>query len=174
MKTFKTFALAALAALVLIPAAHSENTIPLKPDSANAAVAIAHGSTVNAFEATRLYFTKTAIGSASGQNTGVNVSTVIAVTTSYETVISSGGPIVLTSIPTIATGPAAGLEFASGTILVIASTATASVTFQDNGTLSGSQLELGSTTRAISANKTLTLIYDATLHRWLELAFGSN
>lgn len=119
---------------------------------------------------------KVQIGTASGQTTGVNVSTIVPVNSPYETVISSGGAIVLTSTPNISTTTVVGgsTEIPSGTMLVISSTATASVTFQDAGTLTGSQLQLGSTTRAVSQFKTLTLIYDATDHFWREIAYGNN
>ncbi len=120
---------------------------------------------------------KTQVGTASGQNTGVNVSTIVPVNSSYETVISSGGPLVLTSTPNISTTTVVGgsVEIPSGTFLVISSTAaTNSVTFQDAGTLTGSQLQLGAATRAVSQYKTLTLIYDATDHFWREIAYGNN
>lgn len=120
--------------------------------------------------------TKTQVGTLSGQTTGVTVSTIVPVNSPYETVISSGGPIVLTSTPNISTTTVVGgaVEIPSGTMLVISSTATASVTFQDAGTLTGSQLQLGAATRAVSQYKTLTLIYDATDHFWREIAYGNN
>ena len=118
-------------------------------------------------------FSKTAIGSAIGAG-GIFASTQVLVTSTYQTLQSSGGVVTLVSIPSIATGPAAGLEFASGTFLVLSSTATDAVVFQDEGTLTGSQLQLGAATRSISKYDTLTLIYDATDHFWREIAYGNN
>jgi hypothetical protein len=111
----------------------------------------------------------------SGQ-TGVFISTTIPVLSSYETIISSGGNIKLTSTPTISTDTVAGGATAipDGWILVLTSTATQTITFQDEGTLTGSNLALGAATRAISKTKTLTLQWNAALGRWLELAYGNN
>lgn len=123
-----------------------------------------------------LTLSKTAIGSATGAGTGIWISTTIPVTSSYETLISSQGNITITSLPSISTGPTVGvdLEFPTGTFLILSSTSTDSVTLQDAGTLSGSQLQLGAATRAISKYKTLMLIYDATDHFWREIAYGNN
>ncbi len=115
-------------------------------------------------------FTKVAVAS-------INVSTIVPVNSSYETVVSSGANLVLTSTPNISTTTVVGgsTELPSGTYLVLSSTSsTGGVTFQDAGTLTGSQLELGSTTRLVDQYNTLTLIYDATDHKWREISFGSN
>ena len=55
-------------------------------------------------------------------------------------------------------------------ILIVTSTSTTSITLQDNDGLSGSQLELGASTRVISAKKILTLMYQATLKKWQTIA----
>lgn len=100
--------------------------------------------------------------------TGVYASTAIAASSSYETILSSASTVTLTSTPSIATG-------VSGQWLVLSSTATGgSVVFTDEGTLTGSKLQLGAATRTITAFKTLTLIYDAEDGYWHEIAFGNN
>lgn len=95
----------------------------------------------------------------SGQNTGVNVSTIVPVNASFETVISSGGPVVLTSLPNISTTTLVGGStlLPDGTWLVITSTSTNGVTFQSNGALAGSQLFLGAGSRVVALHKTLML-----------------
>lgn len=95
----------------------------------------------------------------SGQNTGVNVSTIIPVNGSFETIISSGGAIVLTSLPNISTTTVVGGStlIADGTWLVLTSTSTNSITLQSNGGLAGSQLFLGAATRVIALHKTIFL-----------------
>ncbi len=112
---------------------------------------------------------------------GINVSTVVPVNSSYETVVSSGGNLVITATPSISTttivqaAGVLGTELPSGTYLVLSSTSsTGGVTFQDAGTLSGSQLQLGASTRLVDQYNTLVLIYDATDHFWREISFGSN
>ncbi len=112
---------------------------------------------------------------------GINVSTIVPVNSSYETVVSSGGNLVVTATPSISTttvvqaAGALGTELASGTYLILSSTSsTGGVTFQDAGTLSGSQLQLGAATRLVDLYNTLVLIYDATDHFWREVSFTSN
>ncbi len=112
----------------------------------------------------------------SGQNTGVNISTVIPVNGSYETVISSGGPIVLTSLPTIATTTVVGGStlIPDGTFLVITSTSTNGITLQSNGNLAGTQLFLGATTRVIALHKRLFLQFYQNVPNaayWEEVAY---
>lgn len=108
---------------------------------------------------------------------GININTIVPVTSSFETVVSSGGAIKLTSVPNISTTTIVGgtVTIPDGTFLVITATTTAgTVTFQDQGTLTGSQLELGAATRTLTKDKTLTLIFDATELVWKELSFGNN
>lgn len=95
----------------------------------------------------------------SGQNTGVNVSTIVPVNGSFETIISSGGAIVLTSLPNISTTTVVGGStlIPDGTWLVLTSTSTNSITLQSNGGLAGSQLFLGAATRVIALHKTIVL-----------------
>lgn len=108
---------------------------------------------------------------------GVVVSTTIPVNASYETVLSTGGAIVITATPSIATTTIVGgaTNLPSGTYLVLTSTSSSGqVTLQDDGTLSGSKLQLGASTRAITQYKTLTLVFDATDGFWREISYGNN
>lgn len=109
--------------------------------------------------------------------TGIVTSTIVPVNSSYETVMStSGTTVTMTSTPNISTTTVVGgaVELPSGTYLVLSSTGASGVIFQDAGTLTGSQLQLGSATRTVTQYKTLTLIYDATDHFWREISFGNN
>ena len=99
---------------------------------------------------------------------GVYVSTSVTASCPYMVLIASGTPLTMTSTPTISTTSAV-----TGQFLIITSTASA-ITLQDNGTLTGSLLELGDTTRVISANKILLLLFDANNGKWAELAYGNN
>lgn len=85
---------------------------------------------------------------------------------SYAVVTSSGGAILLTATPTISTATAR-----TGDIFIIHST-TATITVQDDGTLAGSALELGASTRALGVGDILVLIYRA--GKWWELFLGNN
>ena len=109
---------------------------------------------------------------------GINSSTSIPVISPFEVLMSSSPSlgVFITATPSIATRAVAGTGaiFPSGFILVLTSTVTAGVTLQDAGTLSGSQLALGAATRVISKTKTLTLIWEANIARWLEIAYGNN
>jgi len=102
--------------------------------------------------------------------TGVYVSTTVAATSSYAVLTSSSGPLLMTSTPSVNVATAT-----NGQILIIKGvSATNTITFQDEGTLTGSKLELGSTTRVVSDKKVLQLIFDSTLGEWLELSYGNN
>ncbi len=114
-------------------------------------------------------FTKVAI-------TGIVVSTTIPVNSSYESLLSTGSTVILTSVPNISTTTVinGSTLLPSGTYLVLSSTAAGGVTFQDAGTLTGSQLQLGAATRTVTQYKTLTLIWDATDGFWREISYGNN
>ena len=115
-------------------------------------------------------YTKTAIGTLGGlKNQGIYVSSTIAVTSSYQTICSSGGNITLTSTPNIAV---AGLT--GGIFLILTSTVSSVINLVDEGSLTGSKVQLGAATRAISQYKVLTLIYDATDGYWREVAYADN
>lgn len=79
---------------------------------------------------------------------------------------SSGGPLTLSATPTITT-----TTWAEGTRFIIQS-ATNTITFQDNGTLSGSLLELGANTRALGVGDILELIFRNST--WWEIGFYNN
>ena len=121
---------------------------------------------------------------SSGQNFGVNKSTIIPVNSSYELLTSTGGPIVMASLPNISTTTVVGGStlLTDGTFLVLTSTissATAGITFQSNGALAGSQLFLGAATRQIGLHKVLTLKFHAVsgaASYWEEIAYtdGNN
>ena|SRR3990167_462553 len=114
--------------------------------------------------------------------TGVIVSSRVLPTSTYITVLSTGGPggngnVRMTSTPNISTATVAtgATAWPNGTIIIITSTAsTHTVEFQDEDTLTGSRLELGAAQRIITVNKYLILMYNSTLTKWYELAFGNN
>lgn len=85
---------------------------------------------------------------------------------SFAIVTSTGGALVMTTRPTVSTTTAR-----TGDIFVIYST-TATLTLQDNGTLAGSGLELGASTRALGVGDILVLIYRAGF--WWEFGFYNN
>ncbi|MCC2631558.1 MAG: hypothetical protein K0S20_257, partial [Patescibacteria group bacterium] len=83
-------------------------------------------------------------------------------------VAGSGAPRTLTSTPTIADG-------GDGQLLIIQGTDdTDTVTFQDQGTLPTSNLELGASTRVLGKGDILTLTFDATDSVWYEVSFTDN
>ncbi len=112
-----------------------------------------------------------AIGSQGTTGLGVTASTCIPVNSNYETVMPVGN-VTLTSLPNISTtttvGASAASLFTNGMFLVIGSSATETVTFQSSGTLAGSGLALGSTTRVVSKGHFLALWFDPTTNNWLE------
>ncbi len=116
-----------------------------------------------------IVYTRTQIGTTASATGGIYASTTVAATSSYESLLSSASTaVLLTSTPNIAAG-------VSGQLLVLSSTSSVSgVTFQDEGTLTGSKLQLGAASRAVSQYKTLTLIYDAVDGYWREISYGNN
>ena len=80
--------------------------------------------------------------------------------------ITATGATTLTATPTITAGQA-------GQVIQIVNVGSNAITFQSNATLSGSNLSLGATTRAVGAKGSLTLIYNSTLTRWVELGFNA-
>lgn len=79
---------------------------------------------------------------------------------------STGGAISISATPTISV-----TDFPDGTIFIIQS-ATATVTLSDNGTVTGSLLELGANTRALGVGDILGLILRD--GKWWELFFDNN
>lgn len=128
---------------------------------------------------------KTQVGTGTG-SLGVYSSSAIAVTSSYETVISSGVHILISATPSVSTNTVllgtgiccdntSGSEIPTGTVLVLTSTASAgSIILQDEGTLTGSRLQLGAATRAVGQFDTLKLIYDADDEFWREVSYVNN
>jgi len=119
----------------------------------------------------------TALGS-SGQTTGVNVSTMIPVNSTFEVLTSSGGNLLMTAAPaissyTVANGGTTPVQ--DGAWLILTTTMTTStITFQSNGTLSGSGIFLGANTRAIALHSTLGLQFVASESAWEERFYNSN
>jgi len=81
--------------------------------------------------------------------------------------ITSNGTYTLTSAPTIANGR-------DGQMAILINTGSYAVTIQDMGTLGGSNLRLGATTRTLSANRgSIKLVYDSTMSGWVEHYFNN-
>ncbi len=90
----------------------------------------------------------------------------IVVSATHLKVAGSGGAVTLTSAPTIADGT-------EGDFVIIRGTHnTNTVTLQDQGTLASSNLELGSTGRALGNGDTLGLLFDGTV--WVETWFSGS
>jgi hypothetical protein len=192
-KNLVGWALLSILAFCAVAPAHAvANKVFLKPDSAYDAVCTAWGDTNRALACGKatapqngsklnivglFVIDPVAVGTAEGGGVGKGIyaSTTVAVTSTYQTVISSGGAVALTSTPSISTTTSGGLPFAAGTLLIITSTATApnAVVFTDNGTLSNSLLYLGASTRTVSLGRTLTLIFGADGF-WREQAFATH
>ena len=122
-------------------------------------------------------FAKTAVGSVGSAAGGITVSTTIPVTTNYESLISTGSTITLTSLPNVSTATVVGgsTELSDGTFLILTSTAAyGGVLLQDEDTLTGTRLQLGAGTRLVDQYNTLILIYDAVDNFWREAAFIAN
>lgn len=121
-------------------------------------------------------YSQSVVGAANSPTQGIYISTVIPVTTAYIILTSSGGNLTMTSTPSITTNTVVGgtVGIPNGTYIVLTTTMTNTITLQDQGTLSGSLLALGASTRAISKTKTLSLIFNTALARWLEVAYGNN
>lgn len=113
---------------------------------------------------------------ASQAITGISATTTILPTDSFNVLSSTGVSVLMTSKPTISTATIVGgsTPWADGTKLIITTTGTATITLQDNGTLSGSSLHLGAASRIIGADKILTLIYVAAQNFWDELSYANN
>lgn len=104
--------------------------------------------------------------------TGVFGSTTVIPTSEFYVLTSSspGGTIPMTSTPTLSTTTATDGQF----VVLKGTSSVATITLQDNGTLAGSLLELGSTTRIISDLKVITLMFDSLVGKWIEVSYGNN
>ena len=135
------------------------------------------GDLTGSLTITKSVMSKTRSGTATGGVYGLHITSAITPTTIWHTVISSGGDIQLTSTPNISTNTVLGgaTEITDGTLLIITSTASAgSVIFVDEGTLTNSQLQLGSTTRTVGLGDVLELFYDADTNYWYEISYTDN
>ena len=105
-----------------------------------------------------------------------NSSTVIN-TAGFQVLTSSGGIVTLETTPSVSTTTAAGILLATGKTITLTGTSdTDAVVLQDDDTLAGSQLELGSTTRTLGINDVIVLKWRATASttgRWLEVSYSS-
>lgn len=81
----------------------------------------------------------------------------------------SGGAVTLTSTPSVQ------LPVQDGVLLIIQGTSNVNtLTLQDEATLPGSGLQLGSGTRTLGLGDILFLLYDAGTTTWYEVAFANN
>lgn len=105
----------------------------------------------------------------------------IPVVATYITITSSGGALLMGGVPTVSTTALTSANFrtslpktiagiagiADGTFLIIGSSSTQALTFQDNSIVAGSALNLGGAGRYIvSSTSTLSLIYNASVGAW--------
>lgn len=99
--------------------------------------------------------------------TGVG-STISVTDGSPITPLTSNGNYTLTSAPSIANGTR------DGQLAILINVGSYTITLSDMGTLGGSNLRLGATTRALSSNRgVLELVYDSTMGGWVEKFFGN-
>lgn len=120
-----------------------------------------------------IIFSPTAIGAIPANTSGIFGSTTIPYISTYETLLATAAAVVVTAVPSISTRAVAGTGavLPNGTMLVLTSTAPGTITLQSQGTLTGSGLRLGSSTRVITIGNTLTLIWNATIGQWFEQSF---
>lgn len=108
---------------------------------------------------------------------GIVTSTTIPVNSSYMTLASTSATTVsITALPSISTTTVVlgSTELPSGTYIILTSTSANGVVFFDAGTLTGSQLQLGASSRVVSQYDVLALVYDATDHFWREVSYTNN
>ena len=80
---------------------------------------------------------------------------------------ATGGNVTVTSTPTITAG-----QLGQFLILVNYGTSANTITLQSNGSLAGSALSLGATTRVLGAGGSLSLLYNTDISEWIEVAFN--
>jgi hypothetical protein len=79
-----------------------------------------------------------------------------------------GGAVTMTSTPTVIAGR-------NGEVLIIIGTSNSNtLAFQDNGTLPGSTLFLGGANKTLGSGDTLVLVYRSSLSGWFMLSFSDN
>lgn len=133
----------------------------------------------------RMNFAKTQVGTGTG-SLGVYSSSAIPATSNYETVITSGVLVLISAVPSVSTGTvlkATGIccdnslsvALSEGMELILTSTASAGgIILQDEGTLTGSRLQLGAATRQVDQFNVLKLVYDPADNFWREVSFTAN
>ena len=84
-------------------------------------------------------------------------------------VVGSPGAVTLTATPTISAGVADGQR-----VLIKGTSATLTVTLQDESALAGTTLELEAATRVLALNSQIELSWDSTTGKWCELAYSAN
>lgn len=109
----------------------------------------------------------------------------VPVTATYVTILSSAGNLLMGGTPTVATTTLTSSNWntslpktvsgisniADGTWLIIASTSTQAIKFQDNSILSNSLLNLGGTgVFIVSSTSTLNLIFNGTTGSWNQVS----
>lgn len=84
-------------------------------------------------------------------------------------VVGNGGAVTLTATPTISAGVADGQR-----LLIKGTSASLTVTLQDEASLAGTTLQLGAATRTLGLNSQIELSYDSTSGHWCEISFSAN
>jgi hypothetical protein len=113
-------------------------------------------------------------GSSDAVGFGVTASTVIPANASHVHIIGVGTSVTLTSVPNVSTTTVVGGNtlLPDGTYLVIDSSDTAgNVIFQSSNTLTGSQLALGATSRAVTEGHVLVLMFSLAEKVWKEISY---
>ena len=124
-----------------------------------------------------LKLAKPAEMTADSSQSAVEIASTVINTAGFQIITSSGGIVTPTSTPSVSTTTSAGIALVTGKTITLVGTSDANaVILQDDDTLAGSQLELGSTTRTLGKNDVLVLIWIAdasTTGRWLEKSYSS-
>lgn len=84
-------------------------------------------------------------------------------------VVGNGAARTLTSTPSISAGTADGQR-----LLIKGTSASLTITLQDEGTLPGSTLELGAAARVLGLHSQIELSYDSTNAKWEEISYSAN
>jgi hypothetical protein len=84
-------------------------------------------------------------------------------------VVSSGGAVVVGTLPTIPNGSADGQR-----VLIKGTSAVNTVSIQDNTAVPGTNLELGAAARVLGAYSQIELSWDLTDGKWVEISYAAN
>lgn len=102
----------------------------------------------------------------SGSIQTIGAASTIHTTAGKVRVVGNGGPVTVGTLPTCDNGTS------DGQLVVIQGTDdTNTVTVQDGGTLPGSKLRLGATTRTLGKGDTLVLMWDSADAKWYEVSY---